>query len=177
MRLAPRAGSEAARRGVAGVERRPPRIRNYEEIFTVSSSRTLTIRRPMWARGTRLEDGRIYRNWFPNGFGAGLNRLHNPNGRRSALGFMCEQFGKAGAAELRNCGYPFELGIGLNLKTQGANPAIPASYPAMVEIARINDRSANYETITNEQQERLIAEKLIAAYGQELGFDRVEFVD
>jgi hypothetical protein len=143
----------------------------------VSSSRTLTLRRPLWARGTRLEDGRIYRNWFPNGFGAGLNRLHNPNGRRSALGFMCEQFADVDEAKLRVHGYPFEIGIGLGLMTQGANPAIPASYPAIVEIARINDRSNQYERVSNEEQEGLLAQKLVEAFGRELGFDRVEFVD
>lgn len=143
----------------------------------MSSSRTLTIRRALWARGTRLEDGRIYRNWFPNGFGQGLNRLHNPNGRRSAFGFMCEQFARIDPAMLRDHGYPFELGIGLTLKTQGANPAIPASYPAIVEIARLNDRSVGYEQLTNEEQERLIAEKLVEAFGKELGFDKVDFSD
>lgn len=141
------------------------------------SSRTLTIRRPLWAVGKRLEDGRIHRNWYPNGFAAGVNKLINPNGRRSALGFMCEQFGNADEAQLRECFYPFQVGIGLNLKTQNANPQVPASYPEVVEIARINDRAIGYEHYSNEEQERLIAEKLVKTFGEELGFGSVEFVD
>ncbi len=143
----------------------------------MSASRTLTIHRPMWARGIRLEDGRVHRNWYPNGFGAGLNKLMNPNGRRSALGFMCEQCAGTDEDRLRAHGYPFELGLGLNLKVEGMNPEIPASYPLVVEIARINDRSIGYERLSNEEQETLIAEKLVAAFGNELGFDKVEFVD
>lgn len=142
-----------------------------------SESRKLTIRRPLWARGRRMENGQIVRNWEPNGFGAGLNRLLNPNGRRSAFGFMCEQFADADEDQLREYGYPFLLGIGMKLKTEGANPAIPGSYPAQVEIARINDRSGDYEALSNEEQERLLGEKLVAAFGAELGFDGVEFVD
>jgi len=111
----------------------------------VSSSRTLTIRRPLWAVAKRLEDGRIHRNWYPNGFAAGVNKLINPNGRRSALGFMCEQFGNVSEAELRENYYPFQVGIGLNLKTQNANPRVPASYPEVVEIVRINDRAIGYD--------------------------------
>lgn len=143
----------------------------------MSSSRTLTIRRPQWAAGRRLDDGRIHRNWYPNGFAAGVNKLVNPNGRCSALGFMCEQFGNVGEEQLRENFYPFQVGIGLDLESENANPRVPASYPAVAEIARINDRAIGYEHYSNEEQERLIAEKLVEAFGKELGFDNVEFVD
>lgn len=142
-----------------------------------NANRSLTIRRDLWARGIRQDDGTIYRNWFPNGFGQGLNRMLNANGRRSALGFMCEQLGNVPEEKLREHGYPFSVGIGLKLKSEGTNPDIPASYPDVVEIARINDRTIGYEKFTNADQERLIAEKLVAAFGAELGFDKVEFVD
>jgi len=109
--------------------------------------------------------------------GASLNRIVNLDGKRSCFGFMLEAFANLPEAKLQEQGYPYALGIGLNHRLPGAPERIPASYPPQVEILRINNREGAYRLLSDEEQERLLAEKLVEHFGGELGFDAVAFSD